>query len=82
MRSSTINQCAAAGNQAILVAVALVFAVALLTLPRAAAEPPERKLPIPDPAAQEKVLTTIQDTYQDDYNKDKAGLAGKLLQKA
>jgi hypothetical protein len=82
MLSSTARQRATSGNRATLFAVALVLVFTFLTATRAAAEPPKHRLPIPDPAAQEKVLAAIQDTYKEDYDKEKAALAGKLLQKA
>ena len=44
-------------------------------------QPFKEKLPIPDDAAQEKVMATIRDIYKDDY-KDKTALARKLIQKA
>jgi hypothetical protein len=82
MLSSTARQRATSGNRETLVAVALGLVFTFLTATHADAEPPKHKLPIPDPAAQEKVLAAIQDTYKEDYDKDKAVLAGKLIQKA
>jgi hypothetical protein len=50
-------------------------------LPRADAEGPKHKLPVPDIAAQEEALATIHDVYKGDY-KDKSSLAKKLIEKA
>ncbi len=44
-------------------------------------QPFKEKLPIPDDAAQEKVMATIRDIYKDDY-KDRTALANKLFQRA